>query len=158
MNDTTRNPFIIGHPARGASLADRVSEVERLTNALTDPSGRLLLYGDRRNGKSSIIGEAADRARAAKTPVIVVDLAKVTSVEGAAKAILEALSTELGRRWKDMATSLVARFRSSRVQVGAQPDLAGGLPTITFSISPSEEAEKDPGSLLVETQIGRAHV
>lgn len=151
MAHRTKNPFVIGHPAGGANLADRVPEVQRITKALADPSGRLLLYGDRRLGKSSIIGEAAAQARAAKTPVIIVDLAKVTSVEGAAKAILEGLSTELGRRWKDIATSLVARFRSSRVQVGAQPDLVGGLPTMTFSVTPSEEAEKEPGTLLVET-------
>jgi hypothetical protein len=151
MRKGTRNPFIIGHPALGDDLADRVDEVARIQRAFTDPSGRLLIYGHRRLGKSSIVGEAAARARKAKHPVIVVDLAKVTSVEGAAKAILDGLSKEMGRRWANLATSLVARFHSSRVQIGAQPDPTGGAPTVTFSVVPNEDASKDPGALLIET-------
>ena len=151
MATATKNPFIIGHPALGEDLADRVSEVARLERAFADPSSRLLIYGERRLGKSSIVGEAAARTRKAKRPVIVVDLAKVTSVEGAAKAILEGLNKEMGRRWSNLATSIIARFKSSRVQFGAQPDPAGGVPTVTFSVVPSEETEKDPGRLLIET-------
>jgi len=98
-----------------------------------------------------VVGAVATVARKAGTPVIVVDLAKVTSVEGAAKAILDGLTKELGQRWKAMATSLVARFKTSRVQMGAQPDAAGGIPTITFSIVPGDDAVKAPGAVLVET-------
>ncbi len=151
MARIVKNPFIIGHPARGVDLADRVDEVARIQKALADTSGRLLVYGERRLGKSSVVGEAAVQARIAKRPVVVVDLAKVTSVEGAAQAILDGVNKEMGRRWKNLASSLVARFRSSRVQFGAQPDLAGGAPTVTFSIVPSAEAEKAPGTLLTET-------
>jgi len=136
---------------RGDDLADRVREVDQIAKALADTSVRLHVYGDRRLGKTAVVGAAAAVARRAGTPVIVVDLAKVTSVEGAAKAILDGLTKELGQRWKAMATSLVARFKTSRVQMGAQPDAAGGIPTITFSIVPGDEAVKAPGAVLVET-------
>ena len=146
-----KNPFIIGHPASGKHLADREREVETIANAFADASSRLVVYGDRRLGKTSAVRKAAEDARRTGTPVIVVDLAKVTSIEGASQAILSALQKEVGRRWKDMAISLVARFTKSQVTVGAQPDPSGGLPTFTFSIAPGPEAKQKPGSLLVET-------
>ena len=151
MPAARKNPFVIGHPASGVHLADRVHEVQVIATAFADSSSRLLVYGDRRLGKSSVVGVAAATARAAGTPVIVVDLAKVTSIEGAAQAILSALHKELGRRWRTMATDIVTRFRQSQVNVGAQPDPAGGLPTLTFSIAPGPDSAKRPGSLLVET-------
>ena len=74
-----KNPFIIGHPASGKHLADREREVETIANAFADASSRLVVYGDRRLGKTSAVRKAAEDARRTGTPVIVVDLAKVTS-------------------------------------------------------------------------------
>ena len=132
-------------------MAGRVMEVRTIAAGFADPSSRRLVYGDRRLGKSSVVGAAADNARRNGTPVVVVDLAKVTSLEGAAQAILASVHKELGRRWKELATSLIGRFRRSNVSIGAQPDPAGGMPTFTFAVTAPADMTEQPGSVLVET-------
>src|ERR1044072_7664410 len=53
-----QNPFEIGLIAQGNHFADREEEVERIARAFQSPGSRLVVYGDRRLGKSS----AMDRA------------------------------------------------------------------------------------------------
>lgn len=137
-----RNPFIIGHHAEGAAFCDRRSEVQRIAAALRDPSARLLVYGDRRLGKSSTIHEAARLVRAEGQPVVVVDLAVATTAPAAAQRILAAVHRELGTRWKDLATRLLARLRPGAFSLQAATD-AHGHPSVSFQVMPSV-APQDP--------------
>ncbi len=95
------NPFIIGHPAEGEHFADRETEVDRIAKAFADPSGRLMVYGDRRLGKSSAVHRAATIARERGTAVAIVDLATATSATAAAQRVLAAVHREIGERWRD---------------------------------------------------------
>ncbi len=133
---SVRNPFVIGHHAEGAGFCDRRSEVDRIANTLVDPSARLLVYGERRLGKSSTIHEAARHVRKRGHPVIIVDLAVATTASAAAQRILTALHRELGHRWRDRASRLLARLRPGAFSMQASTD-ATGQPSVTFQVSPS---------------------
>ena len=134
-----RNPFVIGHHAEGVGFCDRRTEVERIARALADPGARLLVYGERRLGKSSTIHEAARVVRAQEHPVIVVDLAVATTAAAAAQRILTAVHRELGHRWRDRASRLLSRLRPGAFSLQASTD-AAGQPSVTFQVSPSVPA------------------
>ncbi len=136
------NPFVIGHPAEGAHFADREVEVARIKRAFSDPSSRLVVYGERRLGKSSAIAAAAHQRREEGGVVAVVDLAKVTSAEAAAQRVLSAVQQVIGQRWKDAALKLVGRLRPGAVSLSAGLD-AQGIPTVSFNVAPTT-AEPSP--------------
>lgn len=130
------NPFVIGHPASGLHFADRKTEVARIKAALTSPSDRLVVYGDRRLGKTSAIDAAAAAVQAAGGHAAVVDLAKVVTPESAAQRILASVHAAIGRRMKDVALALIGRMRPGTISVSASTD-AAGAPSVSFSVSPA---------------------
>lgn len=138
------NPFVIGHPAEGSNIADRNSEIDRVTRAFADPSSRIVVYGDRRMGKTSVVAAAASAAKSQGTPVAVVDLAKVTSAEAAVQRVLGAVHKEIGARWRDTAMSLIQRLRPGTVSLSGGLD-ATGSPTVTFSVTPVTTAAEGTG-------------
>jgi hypothetical protein len=153
MSAPLTNPFIIGFPAEGGHFADRETEVRRIVVALTDPASRLVVYGDRRQGKTSAILAAAAEARANGENVALVDLAKVTSMEAAAQRVLDAVHRELGRRWKDTAVSLMQRMRHAQVAITTTADPITGAPSVSFSVtSPRATAAAPvrPGQVFVD--------
>src|SRR5215213_1152734 len=85
------NPFLIGHLAEGEGFCDREREVERISTALLDASSRLVVYGDRRLGKSSALLAAANVARSRGQAVALVDLANATGAAAAAQRVLTAV-------------------------------------------------------------------
>lgn len=148
------NPFIIGHPAQGGPLAGREQEVARIVTALTDPSSRLLVFGDRRQGKTSAIRAAAAVARANGENVALVELATVTSMEAAAQRVLDAVHRELGQRWTDTAVRLIQRLRNAQVSITTTTDADTGEATVSFRVSlvPTPTAAPvQPGQLFVDT-------
>ena len=136
----TKNPFIIGHHAEGEAFCNRRSEVDRIAAAFRDPSARLLVYGDRRLGKSSTIHEAARRARDEGYAIVVVDLAVASTAPAAAQRILAAVNRELGTRWRDSASRLLARLRPGAFSLQAGTD-ALGQPSFTFQVAPTAAAQ-----------------
>ncbi len=153
MANAQTNPFIIGFPAEGRHFADREAEVRRIVTALTDPASRLVVYGDRRQGKTSAILAAAAQARANGENVALVDLSKVTSMEAAAQRVLDAVHRELGRRWKDAAMSIVQRMRNAQVSITTTAD-PSGIPSVSFSVTPAAQKTTSPvraGQVFVDT-------
>lgn len=133
------NPFVIGHHAEGAAFADRVDEVARLTASMRDPSTRLVLYGDRRLGKSSAILVAAEAARAAGTPVAIVDLGKASSATAAGQRVLSAVHREIGVPIDELLSQAAARLRGAvSVNVTAEP---GGTTSFGLRLEPGAPAE-----------------
>lgn len=86
-----RNPFRTGEQVRGAYFTDRASEVKTVASAMRD-RGRLLVWGPRRMGKSTVIGVAAERVARDGGRVVAVDLSTVASVVEAAERLLAAVS------------------------------------------------------------------
>jgi hypothetical protein len=113
------NPFRVGHHVRGAFFTDRADEL-RIVLRTMGSGGRLLVWGPRRMGKSTVIGVAADRVRSQGGVVLSADLATVTSVAEAADRLLAAVSRE--ERWHERLASWVRSF-APVVTLGA--DIAG---------------------------------
>jgi uncharacterized protein len=91
MTDHRRNPFRTAEHVRGAFFTDRAREVDVVVRALRD-RGRLLVWGPRRMGKSSVIGVAAERVRAAGGVVLHADLSTASSLVEVAERLLSAVS------------------------------------------------------------------
>lgn len=135
--EVEKNPFIIGHLAEGEGFADREQEVARICTALRDPSSRVLVYGDRRVGKSSTLRVAAQQVRAGGVPVAVVDLGNATSAEAAAQRVLAAVQKEVGRRWSDLLLKAVGKLKGT---VTVTPSLApDGTLSLAFSVTPATD-------------------
>jgi hypothetical protein len=113
MLEQKKNPFVVGVLATGRALADRVGEVARLVEALTDVDRRLIYYGDRRMGKSSAVEEAALRARKRGAKVAVADLATATGTDAAAKRVLDAVYAEVGKGWRESLERVAAAVRAT---------------------------------------------
>ncbi len=135
-----RNPFIIGHHAEGEGFCDRRTEVDRIADTFRDASARLLVYGDRRLGKSSTIHEAANRVRTEGKAVVIVDLAVASTAPAAAQRILSAVNRELGTRWQDSAIRLLGRLRPGAFSLQAGVD-SQGQPSMTFQVTPAVAAQ-----------------
>ena len=136
------NPFIIGHHAEGEAFCNRESEVERLAAAFADPSSRVVAYGERRLGKSSILQLAAHQAREQGHAVAVVDLASATSAAAAAQRVLSAVHREIGERWRDLALRLASRLRPGVISISSSTD-ERGQPTVSFSVTPAALGDSD---------------
>lgn len=142
MRDTRSdpNPFLPAVLARGAHFADREREVERIVGAYTSPGTRLVVYGQRRMGKSSALHRAAEVAEKRKMPVAVATFATATDPGDAAKGLLMAVRSQIGRDWRQALESIVGRLQGSVViRPGPVPELP---PSVHFTLG-LREADGD---------------
>jgi uncharacterized protein len=93
-----RNPFRTAQHVRGPFFTDRADEVATVVRAMRD-RGRLLVWGPRRMGKSSVIGVAAERIAGDGGVVIHADLATSSSLAEVAERLLAAVSAV--SPWRD---------------------------------------------------------
>jgi hypothetical protein len=140
----TGNPFVIGLLATGERLCDRDDEIDRIVTALREPGAKLVVYGERRLGKSSALEEAARRVRRRRQPVAVASLATASDAADAAHRLLRAVQGESGRSWKRTLLGIVERLRLT-LELGPTP-ASGGLPT--FRVSFGLGAAAAPARLL----------
>src|SRR5215212_8053802 len=128
------NPFVIGQHAEGEGFADRRAELERFTGAMRDTTSRLVVYGDRRLGKSSALLAAAERVRTAGQPVAYVDLAQVSSAVAAAQRVLTAVQREVGAPAEDLLKRVATKLRGA-VTVSTTVDPTGPT-TVSLKLEP----------------------
>ncbi len=91
MTPMTDNPFRTAEHVVGSYFTDRADEVDMVVRAMTG-RGRLLVYGPRRMGKSSILAVSAVRVRSGGGVVIHADLATAASLVEVADRLLAAVS------------------------------------------------------------------
>lgn len=127
----TQNPFEIGLIARGNHFADREHEVARIARTLQSPGSRLVVYGDRRLGKSSAVDRAAQVARKAKQKVVVATLATATDPADAAQQLVRGVREQVGRNWRATLDGVASRLQA------------------TMEVTPPEAAGAPPGVRLV---------
>ena len=126
------NPFRIGVLAEGVHFADREEEVARVERALGEPGARLVVYGDRRLGKSSVLHEVVGRIRnQERGAAVVVSLATASSEGEAAQRLLGALQSEIGATWRDFLEE-VARALEAGLELTADP--VTGQPRIRLGL------------------------
>ncbi len=123
------NPFVIGVVVRGAAFTDRAAETARVAATLGEPGARLLVSGERRTGKTSILLRAVEAAARRGTDTAVVDCGTAgTPVEVANRLLTQSIRA-FGRDW-GAAVSSLGRSLTLRLQVGA--DALTGLPTVSL--------------------------
>ena len=135
---SAENPFIPSLVARGAHFADREEEVARIRNAYETAGARLVVYGDRRMGKTSTLDRAAEAARRRKTRVAIASFATASDPSDAATSILLAVRQQIGRNWRTALEGMVGRLEGSlNVRPGASP---GVPPTVSISFGLRDES------------------
>src|SRR6185312_530710 len=88
------NPFFFESPADRWAFTDREELLPALQQTMGEQGRRMLLYGRRRMGKTSLIQNAA---RKAKAELIYVDLSTASDLTEAANKLLQAVpETETG--------------------------------------------------------------
>jgi hypothetical protein len=134
-----QNPFDIGVIARGEHFADREAEVARIARAFQSPGSRLVVYGDRRLGKSSALDRAAAVVRKGKGRVVVVTLATASDPVEAAQQILRAVKEQIGRSWRGSLDGIAERMQAT---MEVRPGPPGSVPTIRFGFGLRERNEE----------------
>lgn len=122
-------------------FTDRADEIARVRRALLEAPARLLVYGERRMGKTSLLEAARRAAERAGGRVVFADLSTASSPADMANRVLESATRALGRSWTDMASELVTRLR---VRLQLVPDPVSGLaiPTVEAGLRSRDEDEQ----------------
>jgi uncharacterized protein len=136
-----RNPFRIHGVVTRPDFTDREWEVERMREVLGDPGAKLLVYGERRMGKTSALRVAMEEHVAAGGMACLADFSTATSHADLASRIISAATKALGRRWRDIAVDLAGRLG---VSLGAGIDPVTQLPTasLSFGVREASAAEQ----------------
>ena len=122
---------------------NRETEVARIAGSLVERGTKLLVYGDRRMGKTSVLVVALDDIAATGGVGCMADLSTASSVADMASRILDAAMASLGRRWRDVAGELT-RYLGFKLSLEADP--ITGLPRIGLDVSlrqaPADEQQQ----------------
>lgn len=121
------NPFRVAELVRGAYFTDRADEVSVVVRAMRE-RGRLLVWGPRRMGKSTLIDVAAEKIRREGGIVVAADLATATSLTEVAGRLLASVSRE--ERWVDRLTAWIGAL-APMVTLGTD---AAGRPRLSVSL------------------------
>lgn len=144
-----QNPFRLGTIAEGPFFADREREVRRVVEMLGQPAARLLVLGDRRLGKTSILQRALAQHRERGGAAVLVDLATVTSSADVVTRLLRGAHEQLGRSWRSLATDIASRLRLSvTLERQASGELAPALEVGARDRSPEEQVGAIEDTLL----------
>ena len=135
------NPFRIGVAVRGTFFTDRAAESGRVAETLAEGGARLLVVGERRVGKTSILLRGIERVQRAGGHAFLVDCGTAGSAVEIANRILSSATHALGRDWAATIADLTRRTRA-RVQIGTD---SRGNPTVsfepTFAVDPSSQPD-----------------
>lgn len=139
--NTLPNPFRIEGVVEPPYFTDRADEVRRVRDALLTAPGRLLVYGERRMGKTSVLHMARRAAERRRGRVVFADLSTASSPTDMANRVLAAATRVLGRRWRDLVAALVSHLR---VRLELYPDPITGLaiPSIEASLRARDDMEQ----------------
>lgn len=112
-------PFRIGQRVTGEYFTDRRREVARIRDAMSSQS-RLLVYGERRQGKSSAIEQAARRVRRDGGLVVTADVSTASGLGDVARRLISGVPW----KWKWREELHVALTRA-QLRVETRSDAAG---------------------------------
>ena len=122
------NPFRIGVAVRGVFFTDRADETARTADTLQEGGARLLMVGERRVGKTSVLLRSIERVQRAGGQAFLVDCGTAGSALEIANRVLHAATRALGRDWSATITDLTRRVRG-RIQVSTDQ---AGSPAVSF--------------------------
>ncbi len=139
--NTLPNPFRIAGVVEPPWFTDRADEVRRIRKTLARPPAKLLVYGERRMGKTSALHVARGQVERGGGAVVFADLSTASSPTDMANRLLGGASRALGRNWTDFVGDLAARLQ---VRLELTPDPVTGLavPTVAASLRSRPEADQ----------------
>lgn len=132
-----RNPFPYGPDLSADELVDREAELEAVESTIRN-GGKLLLFGPRRFGKTSILAAAEEAARTRGVMVLRVDAERYESLEWLAQAIMTAAARQL-RAPLERAAALISEV-ATRLRPELSIDPAGTM-SVTLGLRPPEVGE-----------------
>ncbi len=140
-------PFRIGEQVTGSFFTDRQEEVRRILEAMRTPT-RMLVYGERRQGKSSAIRQAAVRAGDSGTLVLWADVSTAADLGEVGRRLISGVPFRW--RWREELQLLLLQ---ANLRVEARVDGAG-RPVLSLAVGanplPTSEA-KDQLERVVRT-------
>ena len=116
----------------GEYFTDRAGEIRRIVASLKEPQAKLLVYGPRRMGKSSVLEASISRLQKRRIPALIADLSATTTVSDMATRILQAAAWQLRPTWENIVAELVKQLRVNVTVVAAA---GSGHPTLTLDVS-----------------------
>lgn len=125
------NPFRIHGVVTGSDFTDREPELTRIGAALEQGGSKLLVYGERRMGKTSALREAMNQHAKTGGISLLADFSTASSPIDLSNRVLDGATRALGRRWRDVAQELARRVGLS-MTVGIDPVSQG--PTISLEL------------------------
>lgn len=128
-------PFTTQQLARSPYFTDREREVRRVLEVMRSRD-RLVLFGERRMGKSSVIARAAEQLAESNGVVIAADAWTVDDLDGLNRALMHSVPSTwlLGERIQRMAMSLGSLLRVTMNDQG-KPEIR---------LAPSTDRDADP--------------
>ncbi|MDG1242335.1 MAG: ATP-binding protein [Opitutae bacterium] len=120
------NPFRISGIVTGKYFIDRTNECQAVIETMRGQGEKMLIYGERRMGKSSILLNAAARMRKEKEQVVYADISPATSLTDVANIILHAFNKETGGtvNWIELLRQIQLSFTIS----------SQGIPSLDVSL------------------------
>jgi AAA+ ATPase superfamily predicted ATPase len=106
------NPFRISGIVTGKYFIDRADELRTVLETMRGQGEKMLIYGARRMGKSSILLNAAAHLRKEKGQVVYADISPATSLTDVANIILHAFNKETGGsvNWMELLRQIQISF------------------------------------------------
>ncbi|MGH7449485.1 MAG: hypothetical protein ACRELT_18060, partial [Longimicrobiales bacterium] len=123
------NPFRIAGVVQPPFFTNRAAEVARVRAALSEPTAKLLVYGPRRMGKTSLLRLAMARDATRGGMACLADLSTASSPVDVANRVLSAATAVIGRRWVEVMQELPRRL-GLNLRLGLDP--ATQLPTVSI--------------------------
>ena len=127
------NPFRIHGIVEEQYFTDRATEVKRIINTLREPAAKLLVYGPRRMGKTSILTHAVTRIETKGGHAIMADVSTASSVTDIGNRVLAAAAKSLGRRWSEIAADFARRL-SVKVSLAHNPATNTIVPSLDVGL------------------------
>jgi hypothetical protein len=141
------NPFRIAGVVQPPFFTNRAAEVARVRVALSEPTAKLLVYGPRRMGKTSLLRLAMARDAMRGGLSCLADLSTASSPVDVANRVLSAATAVIGRRWVEVMQELPRRLGLS-LRLGLDP--ATQLPTVSIEAGIREEPIEAQRQTLVQ--------
>ncbi len=138
------NPFVISLLAEGVHFADREKEVARIAKVFRAPGANLVVYGDRRMGKSSAMERAAQSVRRGRGLVAIAAFSTASDPAEAAQRVLSAVQKEVRPSWRDFISKIAERLDVT-VEIVPSSEPAA-LPTVKFGFGAER---RDDGTTLL---------
>jgi AAA+ ATPase superfamily predicted ATPase len=125
MSELPTNPFRYETIDARPEVINRVSDRQRLREALSEPGRRLLIHGRRRMGKTTLCKSVVEELKAEGLAVMMVDFSTATQLADLSNALLQQITTASGKNWQDYLGDLM---RALTLQLETEVDpLTGAI-------------------------------